>query len=145
MHKTRHTPTPQSVLLNSQIKCLNTIIKNLISMFYNLYYNLFKNIKPDNILYKNVKKFSHYKASAALPAIISNPLSNRAPIFQTNTEKANTLGAHFENIHRSTTNPGDQLHKDYQLCYKFRTAAILSPTHKVLPRKYSRQSSQYIT
>lgn len=93
--------------LKSQIKCLNVIIQRLISNYYEEYYeSKLSNIKPDNNLYKNLKRFSSYKVKENFPNILT---ANNNQIFSSVEEKANGLASHFENIHKQTLSLGNNV------------------------------------
>lgn len=48
LHRDRYITSPQTNQLKSQIKCINTMIKNLIALYYNKFYETkLKSIPPD--------------------------------------------------------------------------------------------------
>lgn len=97
----RHT----DLTISSQIKCLNIIIKNLIGNHYNDYYKTkLSSIKPDNNLYKNLKKFAGFKIREKFTTVLK---SSDDVIFSSVQEKANGIGCHFENVHKRTLSQGD--------------------------------------
>lgn len=100
-NKYKHT----DLTLISQIKCLNIMIKKLISNHYNSYYETkLSNIRPDNNLYKNLKKFSGFKMNEKFSDSLKSGDNNQ--LFSPQ-EKVNGLGQHFENVHKRTSKQGD--------------------------------------
>lgn len=95
-------------LLKSQINCLNVMIRRQTITHYEQYYQTkFKNIRLDNNVFKNIKRFSSYKARESFPNILtSNENDQETIVHNSISEKANALGAHFESIHSKTLNLG---------------------------------------
>lgn len=80
-------------LLKAQINCLNIMIRNAIRTHYNNYYSKkLSDIKMDKDVFKNIKRFSSYKARAHFPDIIAD--SDGLKIGRT-ADKTEALASHF--------------------------------------------------
>jgi hypothetical protein len=105
LHRNNYRRTDISI--NSQIKCLNIMIKKLIFNHYNHYYETkLSNVRPDNNLYKNLKKFSGFKLKDKFTEVLISANNDQ---FFSSLEKANGIGQHFENVHKRTLDQGDAI------------------------------------
>lgn len=100
LHKKRYSTN--SFLLKSQIKCLIIMIKNSIRSHYNNYYSSkLAGMKMDHNIFKNIKRFSSYKAREFFPDIISNGNGTR---ICGSLNKAEALAIRFSDVHKKNIN-----------------------------------------
>lgn len=100
--KHRNKTQPIYNKIKNDLKLLNCMIFNSIKNDYSKQLeNTVKNIKLDNNVFKNIKKITTYKKTDNMPNSIYND-NNLSERYSTDTQKANALAAHFENIHKLT-------------------------------------------
>lgn len=95
-------------LLKSQINNLNKIIQDKIRIVHAANWTeTLKEIKMDNNVFKNINKVTARTKRQKIPNLISN-----TTIAETDTQKCEVLAEHFERVHTTNLNIGDQVFTD---------------------------------
>lgn len=88
--------------INNDLKLINSMIFNSIKSDYSKQMEQsIKNVIVDNNVFKNIKKIITYKKSEQMPNEIFSD-DTMTEKYTTDTEKANAIATHFENIHKLT-------------------------------------------
>lgn len=93
LHNYKNKRNNNTSVIKSEINCMNIIIKDLIKNHYNHHHlTKLQNIRPDNNLFKNIKRFSCYKTRAEFPNILTSTQNNITTTHINTEQKANALG-----------------------------------------------------
>lgn len=88
--KFRNRNNEHSVTIKSQIKLINQLLLQSISKDYSIWWKQrITKIKPDNNLFKNIKKISKYKSQNAMPHTLSN--SDSSETYISNEQKCDAF------------------------------------------------------
>lgn len=105
-HRNRHRQNINEIW--SQIRCLNNMIYNsIVSDYKKFWERKFKEIKIDQNIFKNIKKFSQYKRNNDMPTTLQINQDD-STLLSTPTDKANAFAKQFESVHKLTANYGDK-------------------------------------
>lgn len=98
-------------LIKSLIKCIKIMIRNSLRMHYNNYYSKkLSELKIDNNIFKNIKRFCAYKARESFPDIVSDMDGSKYCNLQ---DKANALAKQFASVHLKNIQIGDELYSKH--------------------------------
>lgn len=99
----RHHYDPNDHLLKSEIKCVDKIIQDRLVILHNeRFTKALQDLRPDSNVFKNINQLTSRQKRTPLPS-----LSHQGTIIDDDFDKANLIGAHFENVHQQNLQLGD--------------------------------------
>lgn len=102
----RNKNSPLAISIKIELKLLSNMTYNSIFSDYKSFWERkFSELKIDNNIFKNFKRFSNYKQRSKLPTIMLIDENSETQLIS-DADKANAFAEHFERAHKLTIKSG---------------------------------------